>query len=273
MYKRQVKSQDAVIFFNFREDRARQLTRAFIEPNFKEFPRKKIFPLFFVTMTLYDLELKPQPEVAFPLPQFPTNVLAEVISKNNLSQFHTAETEKYAHVTYFFNGGREKPFPKEDRKIIPSPKVKSYAEKPEMSAEKVKDAVISAIDKGYHFIVVNFANCDMVGHTGNFTAAVKAVETVDKMLGEVAKKALEKNYTCLITADHGNVEQMLNPQTLEPDTEHTTNPVPVILAEPVRTCTSLKSGILADVAPTILDIMKLPKPKEMTGRSLVNSLK
>jgi len=201
-----------------------------------------------------------------------SNPLAKILSGNNLSQFHLAETEKYAHVTYFFNGGTEKPFKNEDRELIPSPKVPSYDLKPEMSAGKIKDSFISKFSN-YDFSVINFANPDMVGHTGNLKATIKACEFVDFCLGEIVKASLPKGYNVMVTADHGHAEQMINPNTSEPQTEHTINPVPFILVSndpilqnPLRGSDDLK---LADVAPTILKIMGLPIPQEMTGKSLI----
>lgn len=273
-----VKDNDAVIFFNFRSDRARELTKAFISDNFTGFRREKIKNLFFVTMTEYEKDLPV--EMAFP-PEIINNPLGKIISDYGLKQMHIAETEKYAHVTFFFNGGLEKPFAGENRILIPSPRVASYDQKPEMSASEVAHQVLWGIgNKQYHFIVVNFANPDMLGHTGNIQAAVKALETLDGLVGEIIDLALKENWVCLITADHGNVEEMINLRTGEIDKEHTTNPVPFIIIDkklenknalsPGMDITNLTpSGILADVAPTILKIMGLSKPKEMTGTSLI----
>ncbi|GAB4231655.1 MAG: 2,3-bisphosphoglycerate-independent phosphoglycerate mutase [Stanieria sp.] len=271
-----VESGDGIIFYNFRPDRARQLTYAFVQPDFKGFERELIQPLSFATFTQYDPNLSV--EVAFK-PQNLTNILGEVIANHGLKQFRTAETEKYPHVTYFFNGGLEIPFEGEDRELIQSPMVSTYDQAPAMSAELVTDAVCQAIEKGiYSLIVVNYANPDMVGHTGNLDAAVQAIETVDRCLGRVFESTIKVGGTILITADHGNAEYMKD-EAGNPWTAHTTNPVPFILIEgekrkipghgtqvPLRT-----DGKLADVAPTILEILQLPQPKEMTGRSLIES--
>jgi len=260
---------DAVVFFNVRGDRARQLTRAFCEPNFQYFKVKKFHNLPFVTFTWYG-DYIPNTKFAFP-PEEVKEPLAKVLSEKGLFQFHIAETEKYAHVTYFFNGGREKPFPNEDRIMIPSPKVKTYDLKPEMSASEVAEATINRLLlKKYSFVLVNFANPDMVGHTGNLKAAIKAIEAVDRAVEKVVREALNLKMYILISADHGNAEQMVNPKTGEIDTEHTTNPVPFILIRPDVVSSKLrKDGILADIAPTILNLLRIKKPKEMSGRSLI----
>ena len=269
-----VKAGDAVVFYNFRPDRARQLTYAFANDNFDGFERTKIDPLHFVTFTQYDPNAPV--EVAFK-PQNLTNILGEVIANKGLRQFRTAETEKYPHVTYFFNGGLELPFEGEDRELIQSPMVATYDRAPEMSAQAVTDAVCQAVDKGiYSLIVVNYANPDMVGHTGNIEAAISAIETVDKCVGTVIEKVTQAGGTLLITADHGNAEYMRDANG-NPWTAHTTNPVPFILVEgearkivghgtdvPLRT-----GGCLADIAPTILEILQIPQPEEMTGKSLI----
>lgn len=256
----QIKDGDAIIFFNFRSDRARQTTRAFIDLKFNKFKTTQMRKLKFVSFTDYDKSFKVP--VAFPEQKI-KNTLAEWLSKKKIKQFHTAETEKYAHVTFFFNGGREKPWPREVRKMIQSPKVATYDLKPEMSAHKVKEAVLKALNKDYGFIVVNFANCDMVGHTGIMKSAVKAVETVDECAGIVVKKILEKSGKCLIIADHGNAEEMIGAHK----TSHTTNPVPCCYINSGNV--KLRKGCLGDVAPTILKMMKIPKPKEMTGKTLI----
>lgn len=273
-----VQSNDAVIFLNFRPDRARQLTKAFVLDKFSGFSRDKIQNLLFVTMTEYEKDLPV--DVAFP-PEKIEQPLAKVISDLGLRQFHIAETEKYAHVTFFFNGGREQPFPGEDRVLIPSPRVSSYDQKPEMSAPevtaKLKEAILS---EKYDFIVVNFANGDMVGHTGNLEATKKAVETLDELLGQVLIEVLRKNGVAIVTADHGNAEEMINLRTGEIDKEHSTNPVPFIvvgkqyeLTEKLKEVPDLSSmqpsGVLADVAPTILKIMGIKPPEEMTGTALI----
>ena len=269
-----VESGDSVIFFNFRPDRARQLTYAFVNQDFNGFERNKIEPLNFVTFTQYDPNAPV--EVAFK-PQNLTNILGEVIANQGLQQFRTAETEKYPHVTYFFNGGLELPFEGEDRELVQSPMVATYDRAPEMSANTVTDVVCDAVKKGiYSLIVVNYANPDMVGHTGNLEAAVEAIETVDRCLGKVIETVNQAGGTLLITADHGNAEYMRD-QDGNPWTAHTTNPVPFILIEgegrkiighatdvPLR-----NDGCLADVAPTILEILQIPQPEEMTGKSLI----
>lgn len=271
-----VEPGDGVIFFNFRPDRARQLTQAFVDPNFQGFDREVIQPLTFATFTQYDPALTV--EVAFE-PQNLSNILGEVIANHGLRQFRTAETEKYAHVTYFFNGGIEEPFPGEDRELIPSPQVATYDRAPAMSAVAVTDTVIAAIERRiYSLIVINYANPDMVGHTGNMEAAVQALETVDLCLGRLLESISRAGGTALITADHGNAELMWDAQH-NPWTAHTTNPVPLILieGEGVKipghgTEVVLRSdGRLSDIAPTILDILKIPQPPEMTGRSMIQA--
>lgn len=262
-----IKKTDAAIFFNFRSDRARQLTEALM----------KIDGLLLITMTQYQ-ENYPV-KVAFP-PQYITEPLAKVISDAGKTQLHIAESEKYAHATYFFNGGREEPFPKEDRITIPSPPVPSYDQKPEMGAYEITDKVLSALEKQkYDFLIINFANGDMVGHTGNLKAATKAMEVLDDSIGKIAAAVLQQEGTLIITADHGNCEEMINLETGQIDTEHSTNPVPFwIVGNAYRTdkLPPVKSGepagILADVAPTILEIMGLPQPKVMTGKSLLRSI-
>ncbi|MBL1174605.1 2,3-bisphosphoglycerate-independent phosphoglycerate mutase [Pantanalinema sp. GBBB05] len=271
-----VEPGDGVIFFNFRPDRARQLTQAFVDPNFQGFDRELIKALTFATFTQYDPALTV--EVAFE-PQNLSNILGEVIANHGLRQFRTAETEKYAHVTYFFNGGIEEPFPGEDRELIPSPQVATYDRAPAMSAVAVTDTVIAAIERRiYSLIVINYANPDMVGHTGNMEAAVQALETVDLCLGRLLESISRAGGTALITADHGNAELMWDAQH-NPWTAHTTNPVPLILieGEGVKipghgTEVMLRSdGRLSDIAPTILDILKIPQPPEMTGRSMIQA--
>ncbi|MFO8015731.1 MAG: 2,3-bisphosphoglycerate-independent phosphoglycerate mutase [Candidatus Woesearchaeota archaeon] len=251
-----VRDNDTIIFFNFREDRARQLTKAFVEKNFEDFKREKK-DVKFVCMTNYDRSIK-NVEVAFQQ-ETPKNILGEIVSREGLKQFRTAETEKYAHVTFFFNNTVEKPFKGEDRRIIHSPDVATYDLKPEMSASKVRDEVLSAIkSKKYAFIAVNFANGDMVGHTGIMDAAVKSAETVDKCVGDVVSKGLEKDYHIIIIADHGNCEEMEGKH----QTTHTTNPVPFILVSNTKYKVK-KKGALGNVAPTILQLMDLKRPKEM----------
>lgn len=265
---------DGVIFYNFRPDRARQLCYAFLREDFDGFEREKIAPLSFVTLTQYDPKLPVS--VAFE-PHNLTHLLGEVISDEGLRQFRTAETEKYPHVTYFFNGGLEQPFPGEDRKLIQSPMVPTYDEAPAMSANEVTNVAINAIERGiYDLVVINYANPDMLGHTGNMSAAVSAIETVDCCLGRLLATINKVGGTALITADHGNAEYMGDEEG-NPWTAHTTNPVPFILVEGEGlkipghgTQVALREdGRLADIAPTILDILKLPQPEEMTGRSLI----
>jgi 2,3-bisphosphoglycerate-independent phosphoglycerate mutase len=265
-----IKNKDSVIFFNFRADRARQITQALVRKNFNGFQREVVFPnLFFVSMVPYIQEDWGLSIRAAFAPKNIRNTLAEVISKNNLKQVHVAETEKYAHVTYFFNGAMEKPFPGEDRKIIPSPRVRTYDQKPEMSAETVKNFVISKMGN-YDFILANFANCDMVGHTGNMPASISAVQEVDKCLGEIIAATEKIKGLTIVTADHGNVEEMIS-KTGSADTEHSTSNVPFILIDGGRKFQALHQGILADIAPTILEIWGVPKPREMTGKSLFGS--
>jgi 2,3-bisphosphoglycerate-independent phosphoglycerate mutase len=258
---------DSVIFFNFRPDRAREITRTFVDPEFKGFERANgFFPLHYVCMTQYDKTM-PNVSVAFK-PESLTNTFGEYISRLGYRQLRIAETEKYAHVTFFFNGGVEAVYDGEDRALIPSPKVATYDLKPEMSAYEVTDEVLKRINsKEYDVIILNFANCDMVGHTGIMDAAKAAVEAIDKCLGRIIPAVREQDGVVLITADHGNAEQMVDYDTGGPFTAHTTNVVPLIgigLGD-----VKLREGRLADLAPTILDIMGVEKPEEMTGQSLI----
>jgi 2,3-bisphosphoglycerate-independent phosphoglycerate mutase len=259
--KGMIADDDAVVFFNFRSDRPRELSRALTDPKFSAFKRAKISKnLYFVTMAEYDPTLLTR-GVVFPYVGI-RNVLSEVISADGLTQFHTAETEKYAHVTFFFNGGIEKPFEGEDRLLIPSPKVATYDRKPEMSAEEVTKNLLERIGN-YDFIVVNYANADMVGHTGMMKPAIKACEAVDACLGEVVKKAQERDYNVIVTADHGNIEKMLCTDG-SPSTAHTTNPAPFILiSDGSHKLKHLGTPRLANIAPTILKLMGVPKPREM----------
>ena len=262
-----VSDGDSVIFFNFRPDRAREITRAFVDDEFQGFTRRAGFPkVHFVCMTQYDQTI-PAP-IAFK-PQSLANTLGEVLAMNNLTQLRIAETEKYAHVTFFFNGGVEPPNPGEDRLLIPSPKVATYDEKPEMSAYEVTDAVLEQIkaDK-YDVIILNYANPDMVGHTGVMEAAVKAVEAVDQCLGKVVKAVLDKDGVVIITADHGNSEQMKDDEG-NPQTAHSTFEVPFILVGNNFKDAKVQPGRLEDVAPTMLKILGIPQPPEMTGKSLI----
>lgn len=260
-----IDSGDSIIFFNFRPDRARQITRAIVDKEFEGFERDKIVDTYFVTMTEYDKTIE-NIHVTFKN-EVPNNTLGQYVSSLGLNQLRIAETEKYAHVTFFFNGGREKPFKNEDRVLIPSPKVATYDLKPEMSAIELKDEVLNRLSQDkYDLIILNFANPDMVGHTGKVDAAIKAVEIVDSCLGEIVELLLKKNGKALITADHGNAE-MLTDENNNPVTAHTINKVPLIMVG--KKDAKLKEGILADLAPTILDMMELEKPKEMTGQSLI----
>ncbi|BDG03795.1 2,3-bisphosphoglycerate-independent phosphoglycerate mutase [Anaeromyxobacter oryzae] len=265
-----VKDGDAILFFNFRADRAREITRAFTEPGFKDFDRQVVPRLSaYVCMTQYD-ETFTLP-VAY-APQDLTEIFPEIVSRAGLKQLRTAETEKYAHVTFFFNGGRETVFPGEDRILVPSPRdVKTYDEKPEMSAREVTDKLVQAIGtRQYGFILVNYANPDMVGHTGILDAAVKAVKVVDECVGRLWKAAQAAGMAMLVTADHGNCEMMTDPVTGQPHTAHTLNPVPFILADPDLRGAKLRAkGVLADVSPTALQVMGLPQPKEMKGLGLL----
>ncbi|HEX2954107.1 MAG TPA: 2,3-bisphosphoglycerate-independent phosphoglycerate mutase, partial [Bacillota bacterium] len=264
-----IKAGDPVIFFNFRPDRAREITRAFVDESFDGFARKTgwLKPKF-ACLTQYDETIKAP--VIFPPEARMVNILGDYLSKLGLKQLRIAETEKYAHVTFFFNGGEEKPFPGEERILIPSPKVATYDLKPEMSAYEVTDAVekVIAEDK-FDVIIMNYANCDMVGHTGIEPAAIRAVETVDECLSRVVPAITGKGGAVLICADHGNAEEMVDPVTGEPCTAHTTNPVPLILCGLDQTA-QLQKGCLADLAPTMLDLLGVEKPKEMTGKSLVS---
>jgi len=262
-----IKQNDVGIFFNFRADRARQLSRALTEENFTEFERPKNLTIPLVSMTLYDVTLKAR--VAFPQLKL-KNILGEVLSGNDLAQLRIAETEKYAHVTFFFNGGEEKRFKGEERILIPSSKVATYDLKPEMSAYEVTDRVIREIkSKKYQVIILNYANCDMVGHTGVLQAAIKAVETVDECVGRVVEASKDVGGICMVTSDHGNAEKMIDHKNKEVFTAHTTNKVPFILVDDDYKGSLSSGGILADVAPTILSYLKVKKPGEMEGKSLL----
>jgi 2,3-bisphosphoglycerate-independent phosphoglycerate mutase len=264
-----IRDGDGVIFFNFRADRARELTRALIDEDFKHFPRKRRLNLAtYTTMTRYDETFKIP--VAFPSREI-RKILGEIASGAGIRQLRIAETEKYAHVTYFFNGGEEKKFPGEERILIPSPKdVATYDLKPEMSARPVTEALIKHLrEQDVGLVIANFANADMVGHTGNFEASVKAVEVIDECLGKVVDAALGKKGKVVVTADHGNIEQLIDYDTGLPHTAHTTNLVPVILIDEERRKLRLNQGSAIDVAPTVLQLLGLPQPKDMTGRSLI----
>jgi len=264
-----VSDGDGIVFFNFRGDRPREITRAFVEPNFTEFPRTNKLALYFLCMTEYDATI-PAP-VAFPKPPKMKNILAEYISSIGLKQFRCAETEKYAHVTFFFNDYTEKPFPNEDRQIVPSPRVRTYDLKPEMSAYEVTDIVLKKLDDNkYDLIVVNLANPDMVGHTGDLNAAIKAGETVDECTGKLITKVKTAGGAAIVTADHGNFEKMFDPVSGKPHTSHTIGDVPLIIYDDqFKNAKLRKNGCLADVSPTLLEMMELPKPEEMTGKTLI----
>ena len=260
-----ISDNDSIIFFNFRPDRAREITRAFVDPNFDGFQRQ-FFPLTYVCTTEYDASM-PNVLVAFPRIVV-HNGLGEYLSKMGMTQLRIAETEKYAHVTFFFNGGVETVYPGEDRVLVNSPKVATYDLQPEMSAVEVTDKCVERIESGaYDVVILNFANCDMVGHTGVFDAAVKAVETVDTCVGRVVEATRKMGGIAMITADHGNAEEMTKSDG-SPMTAHTTNPVPFIVA---GAAVELHPGRLADIAPTILDVMGLECPQEMDGRTLINN--
>jgi len=268
-----IRDNDAVIFFNFRADRARQMTRALIEPGFdKIVDTARPKNLVYVAMTQYE---KTWPWLRYLLaPGKLEHILANVFAELDFKNLRCAETEKYAHVTYFFNGGVEKPFPGEERVLVPSPKVPTYDLKPEMSAAEITDAVIKAIEKGdFDAIIMNFANADMVGHSGKLEAAIKAVETVDECLGRIFQSLRPRGGAWIITADHGNAEAMIDPVTGGPHTYHTTNPVPFILVSEDGSAQLSPGGSLRDIAPTLLGVLGVPKPREMTGRDLRRSAK
>ena len=257
---------DSVIFYNFRPDRAREITRTLVDPDFTGFERKKgFFPLTYVCMTQYDATM-PNVEVAYK-PESLVNTFGEYISNKGLTQLRIAETEKYAHVTFFFNGGVEKQYPGEDRILVKSPAVATYDLQPEMSAYEVTDKMVEAVKSGkYDALILNYANCDMVGHTGVFEAAVKAVEAVDTCVGRVVEAVKEMGGCVLLTADHGNADKMVD-EDGEPFTAHTTNPVPFCVIN--HPCQLREGGRLADIAPTMLKILNLEQPAEMTGESII----
>lgn len=261
-----IQEHDSVIFFNFRPDRAREITRTIVDKDFNEFETKKM-DTYFVCFTNYD-ETMPNVKIAFKKEPL-VNTFGEVISKNGMTQLRIAETEKYAHVTFFFNGGEEKQYPGEDRILVPSPKVATYDLQPEMSACEVTEKAVEAINSDkYNVIILNFANPDMVGHTGSLPAAIKAVETIDRCVEKIVEAILAHHGTILITADHGNCEQMIDYKTGEPHTAHTTNPVPLILVTENNKL-KIKEGKLADLAPTMLELLGIEKPEEMTGESIL----
>lgn len=272
-----IKNNDAVIFLNFREDSARQLTEAFVLENFDKFKRKKISDLYFTAMTRYDKNL---PLHVLFEPLSVNNPLAKIISDAKKFQIHIGETEKYAHVTYFFNGGIEAPFINEERLLVPSQHDHNFSQNPAMAASEITEKVIESIEsKKYYFIIVNYANADMIGHTGDFEATVKAIEILDEKIGQIMEAALKANGALLITADHGNADEKIDLLTGAPLTEHSVNPVPFYLIgndfkreksqEEIEVGKLEVGGILADVSPTILELMGLPQPPEMTGKSLL----
>lgn len=263
-----IKENDSIIFFNFRPDRAREITRAFCDDVFKGFEREKRICTKYVCFTEYDVTI-PNKEVAFVKEEI-TNTFGEFLAKNGLRQARIAETEKYAHVTFFFNGGVEEPNDGEDRILVNSPKVATYDLKPEMSAYEVCDKLTEAIRSGdYDVIIINFANPDMVGHTGVEAAAVKAIEAVDQCVGKAVEAVKEVDGQMFICADHGNAEQLIDEETKEPFTAHTTNPVPFILVNADPAYKLREGGCLADIAPTLIELMGMEQPKEMTGKSLL----
>ena len=268
-----IKANDSVVFFNFRPDRAREITRTFVDEAFTGFERKNgFFPLHYVCMTQYDATM-PNVTIAYP-PEALTMTMGETLSKLGKTQLRIAETQKYAHVTFFFNGGEERVFPGEERILVPSPsaeEVPTFDLKPEMSAYEVTEAVLPCINEDkYDVIILNYANCDMVGHTGVMEAAKKAVKAVDECVGKVVEAIIAKGGKCIITADHGNADQMIDPISGGAFTAHTTNPVPVIVIDPEKPKQALKEGgKLCDLCPTILDMMGLAQPAEMTGESLI----
>lgn len=263
-----IHDNDSIIFFNYRPDRAREITKAINFDDFDGFERKKVLKnIYYCTMTSYEATFTFP--VAFPKTKL-INILGDVLEQNGINQFRTAETEKYAHVTFFFNGGIDKPQEHEYRKLIASPKVATYDMQPEMSAYEVCDNVLGAIENSdYGFILVNFANPDMVGHTGVIDAAVKACKTVDECVGKIAKKCKEYGVTMVLTADHGNAEVMVDSETGKPQTAHTTNQVPLVIINPPYDIELKEGGALCNVAPTILELMGINKPDEMTGESLL----
>jgi 2,3-bisphosphoglycerate-independent phosphoglycerate mutase len=260
---------DGILFYNFRSDRGRQLSRAWLEPGFTGFDVSTRPKIHYVTMTQYDARYGAWgAKIAFS-PQSMANILGKVVSENGKNQCRMAETEKYPHVTFFFNGGVEPPYPGEDREVVPSPKVATYDLQPEMSAPELTRAVLKRLDSGtYDMIILNFANTDMVGHTGIIPAVIKSVETIDDCVRQVVEKVLSMDGVALVTADHGNCERLLTEEG-KPHTAHTTNPVHFLYVGSDHARVTLENGILADVAPTLLDLLHVPQPAEMTGHSLI----
>src|SRR5579864_8840042 len=269
---RGMKDGDGVLFANFRADRIREIAAALVDPDFSGFARaKRVAFAAALGLTEYSEELNPYLATLFP-PEDLHDTLGEIVANAGMKQLRIAETEKYAHVTFFFNGGRETVFPGEERILVPSPKVATYDLQPEMSAPEVTDKVVDAIGSGrFDVVVINYANTDMVGHTGHLEAAIKAVETVDRCLGRLTEAVEAAGGTLVITADHGNAEMMRDPATGEPHTAHTLNPVPFVIVNPPGAIGRVENGRLADVAPTLLEILGLPKPAAMTGHSLIAS--
>ena len=263
-----IHDNDAIIFFNYRPDRAREISKAINFADFTGFNRRKVLKnILYTTMTSYDATFTFP--VAFPKEKL-VNILGDVLEANGINQFRTAETEKYAHVTFFFNGGIDEPQPHESRVLVPSPKVATYDMQPEMSAPEVCENVLKAInDDKYQFILVNFANPDMVGHTGVVEAATKACQVVDECVGKIADECKKKGVVMLLTADHGNSETIVNEQTGKPHTAHTTNPVPFVLINAPENVQLREGGALCDVAPTVLQLLGIEQPQEMTGKSLI----
>jgi 2,3-bisphosphoglycerate-independent phosphoglycerate mutase len=264
---------DGLLMANFRADRVRQILSALLDPDFAAFPRSRVVKFAAAAgMTEYSAALNSYMTALFPSEPL-TRVLGEVVAAAGLKQLRIAETEKYAHVTFFLNGGEETQYPGEERILVPSPHVATYDLKPEMSAPEVTDRLVTAIESGrFDLVVVNYANTDMVGHTGDLAAAIKAVEAVDHCLGRLRDAVLKAGGAMLITADHGNAEMMEDPVTHEPHTAHTLNRVPVVLLSGGADAVHLHNGRLADIAPTVLELMGLPQPKEMSGRSLIAPL-
>ncbi|MDP1706266.1 MAG: 2,3-bisphosphoglycerate-independent phosphoglycerate mutase [bacterium] len=275
-----IKDNDAIIFFNFREDRMRQISESFINPTFDKFTIKKLTNLKTVTMTKYHKNENFPTPVAFPN-EIIENSLSQILSENGKTQLRIAETEKYAHITYFFNGLRETPFDKEFRVLIPSNKILHPEEKPEMMAQPITERALNAINEAsFDFILINYANPDIIAHTGNYDATIKAVQIVDQQIDRLIKATLDQNHVLIITSDHGNAESLIDPETGQPETKHNLSPVPFYIVakelkrtkteKEIRAAEKSSIGILADVAPTILKIMGLPQPKEMTGQNLLD---